>query len=88
MATDTNTTPTLPQFCDDLDAHARRCWALSAAISGLARFSVSGGDPMFDGVDQLVQDICQEAQKLSEDMQILSGSADAAKQMKQDAEKQ
>lgn len=66
MATDTNTTITLGQFGDDLAAHARRCWALNAALSGLGRTIACEEDPMFEGVDQMVNDIALEAKRLSD----------------------
>lgn len=85
MDTDTNSTVELGQFCDDIDAHARRCWALSAAISGLGHTLACAADPMFEGVEQLVQDVVTEAKKLSDDMRVLSGDDALLKGRKPDA---
>lgn len=81
MANDTANTQSLGQFGDSLDAHARRCWGLSAAISGFARYGGSTSDPMLDGVEQLVQDICQEAEKLSKDMAAMWDTEEAMQDM-------
>jgi len=85
MATNTNTTITPGQLGDDLDAHARRCWALSAAIAGLGRTLAVERDAMFEGVDWFARDILLEAKKLADDMRVLSGDDALLKKLKAEA---
>jgi hypothetical protein len=47
-----------------LDKHLLRCDGLSAAFIGMGQFSVSAGDPTFQGVDLFVQEVVDEARAL------------------------
>lgn len=58
-------------FADQLSAMSRRCHGLSAAITGAADETLSRGCVIFDGLNQLIMDLTDFAERLEQDYQCL-----------------
>ena len=54
-------------FADKLSALTRKCYGVSAAITGLRELTSNSNDPMFNGVDQLIMDLTESAERLEND---------------------
>ncbi|NBS35060.1 MAG: hypothetical protein EBS82_04330 [Methylocystaceae bacterium] len=63
-----NNPTTLSSFAEKLSSMTRRCYGVSTAVSGLRQVQ---GDVIFDGVDQLLMDLIESAERLERDFEAI-----------------
>ncbi len=63
-----NNPTTRSSFGEKLSSMTRRCYGVSTAVSGLRQ---THGDVIFDGVDQLLMDLIESAERLERDYEAI-----------------